>query len=215
MLVIKVRVLLSIYLRKGTGARFVTYFIVVYNSVQIFLCLHCAYQCNMTYLNYHGPGVYGWLGLEMTNWDWTLPFLTLYSDLKVLDLVDTVWIVTRGSWGHLSMLHVSHHTSMIIPYEVWLAFYDTFAPILYTLIPLMNSIAHALLYTYYTVVLAKQSGWRPLREVANVFYNNRGRLTCIQYTQFPTAVIVSAVAAIHPDGYLPASVCYGLILGAM
>jgi fatty acid desaturase 2 (delta-6 desaturase) len=103
---------------------------------------------------------------------------------------------------------------MIIPYELWLAFYDTSAPILYTLIPLMNSIVHALLYTYYTVVLAKQSGWRPLRKVANVFYNNRGRLTYIQYTQFPTAVIVSAVAAIHPDGILSASVCYGLI-GAM
>ena len=202
---------MSLYLRTGTGARAVTALMVVYNSVQIFLCLRCSYQCIMAYLYYHGPGVHGWLGLEMTRWDWTLPFLTQYSDLKVLDLLDTVWIVTRGSWGHLSLLHVSHHTTMVIPYEVWLAFYDTSAPILYTLIPLMNSIVHALLYIYYTVVLGKESGWRPLRQVANVFYKNRGLLTYIQYTQFPTAIIVSVFAAVHPNGFLAGSICYGLI----
>jgi len=205
---------MNAYFRSGVGARIQQWLMVLYNCVQIYYCLRCTYECCSAYVAYHGVGLYGWLGLSMTRWDWTEHFLTTYSNLKVLDLCDTLWIVMRGSWGHLSVLHISHHTTMVLPYEVWLAFYDTKAPILYTLIPFMNSLVHALLYIYYTVVLGKHSSFGPLRALANFLFVNRGLLTCVQFTQFPTAVVVSVVAAMDVDGYLPASVCYGLV-GAM
>lgn len=205
---------MNAHFRAGVGARFVTVVMVLYNCVQIYYCLRCTYECFSAYVAFHGVGLYGWLGLNMTRWDWTKSFLTTYSNLKVLDLCDTLWIVMRGSWGHLSVLHISHHTTMVLPYEVWLAFYDTSAPILYTLIPFMNSLVHALLYIYYIVVLGKKSNSVILRAVGNFFFANRGMLTCVQFVQFPTAVVVSVVAAMDVDGYIPASVCYGLV-GAM
>eukprot|EP01147_Barroeca_monosierra_P011313 gene11313-3350_t len=65
---------------------------------------------------------------------------------KVLDFLDTVFMVFRRKWNQISFLHVYHHASILLIY--WLntsAGYD--GDIYITVV--LNSFIHFIMYTYY------------------------------------------------------------------
>lgn len=116
----------------------------LYNAVQVALCGWMCYEalaqavargftvepCN--------PFVETELGIARVLWVFYLS--------KILDFLDTVFIVARGQWGQFTFLHTYHHISIYLIY--WLnanAGFD--GDIFFTVVA--NSFVHAVMYGYY------------------------------------------------------------------
>ena len=76
--------------------------------------------------------------------------LWLFYVSKVLDFADTFFIVVRGKWEQLSLLHVYHHFSIFLVYWVVTSVgYD--GDVYFTIVA--NGAIHAIMYTYYLLTL--------------------------------------------------------------
>merc|ERR1711937_1103642 len=76
--------------------------------------------------------------------------LWLFYVSKILDFVDTFFIVIGKKWKQLSFLHVYHHTTIFLFY--WLnsnVFYD--GDIYLTIV--LNGFIHTVMYTYYFICM--------------------------------------------------------------
>ena len=102
--------------------------------------------------------------------------LWLFYASKVLDFVDTFFIVIGKKWKQLSFLHVYHHTTIFLFY--WLNGRVNFDGDIYLTI-VLNGLIHTIMYTYF---LAATFGYRsPLAQ----------SLTTMQMIQFLTGITMT------------------------
>lgn len=82
--------------------------------------------------------------------------LWLFYVSKILDFMDTFFIVTGQKWKQLSFLHVYHHTTIFLFY--WLNVHVNYDGDIYLTI-ILNGLIHTLMYTYYFVSLHTNNIW--------------------------------------------------------
>jgi elongation of very long chain fatty acids protein 4 len=84
----------------------------LYNMVQIMLC---SYMCIESGVRAWDAG-YSWLPCNAFNASAPPIGFILYVFYlsKILDFLDTVFIIAEKRWGQLSFLHVYHHTSIFL-----------------------------------------------------------------------------------------------------
>ena len=75
---------------------------------------------------------------------------------KILDFLDTVFIIAEKRWGQLSFLHIYHHTSIFLFY--WLNINVGYDGEVYLTI-VLNGLIHTIMYTYYFVSLHTKDIW--------------------------------------------------------
>lgn len=75
---------------------------------------------------------------------------------KILDFLDTVFIIAEKRWKQLSFLHVYHHTSIFLFY--WLNLNVGYDGDVYLTI-VLNGFIHTVMYTYYFVSLHTRDIW--------------------------------------------------------
>eukprot|EP00903_Cladosiphon_okamuranus_P006215 g6109.t1 len=126
----------------------------VYNVVQIILC---SYMCVEAFMI---ASRNGYPVLPCAPFDAKNPpsanLLWLFYISKVLDFMDTIFIVMKKSWRQLSFLHVYHHTTIFLFY--WLnvnAGYD--GDVYLTIV--LNGFIHTVMYTYYFVSMHTKDIW--------------------------------------------------------
>mmetsp|Transcript_2510 Transcript_2510/g.3903 ORF Transcript_2510/g.3903 Transcript_2510/m.3903 type:complete len:189 (+) Transcript_2510:309-875(+) len=85
-------------------------------------------------------------------------FCTFFYLSKILDFMDTFFIIAEKRWKQLSFLHVYHHTSIFLFY--WLNLNVGYDGDVYLTI-VLNGFIHTVMYTYYFVSLhAKDIWWK-------------------------------------------------------
>ena len=126
----------------------------VYNIVQVMLC---SYMCIESLVIALRQGytltpcnTFDVVGAPVAKVLW------LFYMSKVLDFMDTFFIVMKKNWKQLTFLHVYHHSTIFAFY--WLnlnAGYDgdIFLPII------LNGAIHTVMYTYYFVSLHTRDIW--------------------------------------------------------
>jgi elongation of very long chain fatty acids protein 4 len=78
---------------------------------------------------------------------------------KILDFMDTVFIIAEKRWSQLSFLHVYHHTSIFLFY--WLNLNVGYDGDVYATV-VLNGFIHTVMYTYYFVSMhTKDIWWKP------------------------------------------------------
>ena len=149
-----------------------------YNMIQVMLCSYMSIEA----------GMQAWkAGYSITpcqNFDHKNPpigfILYIFYLSKILDFMDTFFIIAEKRWKQLSFLHVYHHFSIFLFY--WLNLNVGYDGDVYLTI-VLNGLIHTVMYTYYFVSLhMKDKIWW------------KSALTMSQMTQF---VVMNAQA-----GYL-------------
>lgn len=126
----------------------------VYNLVQMVLCSYMAIEaifipyrqnynlvCNIFVRSEDAP---------------MAKLLWLFYMSKILDFMDTFFIVMGKKWKQLSFLHVYHHTTIFLFY--WLNLNTCYDGDIYLTI-VLNGLIHAMMYTYYFVSLHTNKIW--------------------------------------------------------
>ena len=153
-----------------------------YNMIQVMLCSYMcieagvqAYKAGYTLrpcepFNYENPPI-GFI-------------LYVFYISKILDFMDTFFIIAGQSWAQLSFLHVYHHFTIFLFY--WLNLNVGFDGDVYLTI-VLNGLIHTVMYTYYFVSLHTKEKifWKPA-------------LTMSQMVQF-VVMNVQAVDLIYND----------------
>eukprot|EP00598_Pedospumella_elongata_P006186 CAMPEP_0184978416 /NCGR_PEP_ID=MMETSP1098-20130426/8897_1 /TAXON_ID=89044 /ORGANISM="Spumella elongata, Strain CCAP 955/1" /LENGTH=278 /DNA_ID=CAMNT_0027501539 /DNA_START=90 /DNA_END=926 /DNA_ORIENTATION=+ len=125
-----------------------------YNMVQVMLC---SYMCIEA-------GVRAWSAgytlIPCNAFDHANPpiafILYVFYLSKILDFLDTVFIILEKRWKQLSFLHVYHHTSIFLFY--WLNINVGYDGDVYLTI-VLNGVIHTVMYTYYFVSLHTKEIW--------------------------------------------------------
>ncbi|CAH4008642.1 unnamed protein product [Pieris brassicae] len=124
--------------------------LIAYNALQVILCL---------YVFVTGVKIWSTYKLICEPTDFSnsesglkaAKIVYCYFLLKVFDLLDTVFFVLRKKFNQVSFLHVYHHTGMVI--LTWAA--TTYFPGGHgTMVGLLNSFVHAVMYSYYLLTVA-------------------------------------------------------------
>lgn len=123
------------------------------------------------------------------------PYFRLYWITKILELLDTVFMILRHRQRQISFLHVYHHSSMLLLADACYHLYPWPAMATYLA---TNSFVHVILYMYYCLTAS----------FPNKSFSWRKYITQLQILQF----FVLFVHAAH--GYLNHGFCvYGLFYG--
>lgn len=127
-----------------------------YNVVQVMLC---SYMCIEAMVQAWKAG-YPLVGCDFNNENPPLGFiLYVFYISKILDFLDTVFIILERRFNQLSFLHVYHHTSIFLFY--WLNVQVGYDGDIYLTI-VLNGLIHTLMYTYYFVSMhTKEIWWKP------------------------------------------------------
>ncbi|AXN77324.1 fatty acid elongase [Heliothis virescens ascovirus 3i] len=155
--------------------------VVIYNAVQILLNLALLVAA----LNDFRMLAFTWTNVCKSPHETTQYFVKLatlgwyYYILKLIDLVDTVFFVLLKKNRHVSVLHVYHHTSMVI--MTWLSLKHV--PAYQNLyLASLNSAIHVILYCYYLITsLGYTADFRLKRSI-----------TVSQMTQFVVMIAVNS-----------------------
>lgn len=92
--------------------------------------------------------------------------LWLFYISKVLDFMDTFFIILKKNWKQLSFLHVYHHYTIFLIY--WLNLRANYDGDVYITI-VLNGFIHSIMYTYYFVSLhTKKIWWKPALTAAQL-----------------------------------------------
>jgi len=120
----------------------------VYNVSQIMLCSYMFIEAGL--LGYR----HNYTLMPCNDSSQTNPpianLLWLFYISKVLDFMDTIFIVLNKKWRQLSFLHVYHHTTIFLFY--WLNCSVNYDGDIYLTI-LLNGFIHAAMYTYYFICM--------------------------------------------------------------
>ncbi|XP_063839360.1 very long chain fatty acid elongase 4-like [Ostrinia nubilalis] len=166
--------------------------LIVYNGIQVICCL------------------YLFLG-SINYWLWEYRYLCepvdfsnsakavraaklvyLYFMLKVIDLLDTVFFVLRKKFNQVSFLHVYHHTGMVMLIWGAVSYYPGGHG---TLVGVINSFVHVVMYSYYLLTVAypsvKKSLWW------------KKYITQLQIVQFFWCVVHMGLIVFKPDCAYP------------
>ncbi|EGD77392.1 hypothetical protein PTSG_08487 [Salpingoeca rosetta] len=118
--------------------------LLLYNVTQVVLC---TYMCLSALYVAFVKNSYSWVGspFDLNKLDMAR-ILHIFYLSKVLDFLDTVFMVLRRKWNQISFLHVYHHASILMVYWVNVnTGYD--GDIYFTVV--LNSFIHAIMYSYY------------------------------------------------------------------
>jgi len=128
-----------------------------YNMAQVMLCSYMsieagmkAYEANYTILPCN----------KFNHTSHPIAFiLYIFYLSKILDFLDTVFIILEKKWDQLSFLHVYHHTTIFLFY--WLNIKVGYDGDVYLTI-VLNGMIHTMMYTYYFVSMhTKTIWWKP------------------------------------------------------
>ena len=147
-----------------------------YNMVQVMLCSYMSIEAGMQ------AWKAGYSIIPCQAFDHKSPpigfILYVFYLSKILDFMDTFFIIAEKRWKQLSFLHVYHHFSIFLFY--WLNLNVGYDGDVYLTI-VLNGLIHTVMYTYYFVSLhMKDKIWW------------KSALTMSQMTQF---VVMNAQAA--------------------
>ncbi|KAL0892510.1 hypothetical protein ABMA27_015612 [Loxostege sticticalis] len=167
--------------------------LIVYNGLQVIGCFYLFVSA----IYYAWGWDYRWVcePVDYSNNEKALRvarFVYLYFLLKVIDLLDTVFFVLRKKFNQVSFLHVYHHTGMVM--LIWGA--STYFPGGHgTLVGVINSFVHVIMYSYYLLTVAvpsvKQSLWW------------KKYITQLQILQFFWCVVHMGITVFKPDCEYP------------
>ena len=83
-----------------------------YNIIQVMLCSYMAIEAGVqAYRAGYGLGFCN--PFDQVNPP-IAPILYIFYLSKILDFLDTVFIIAEKRWGQLSFLHIYHHTSIFL-----------------------------------------------------------------------------------------------------
>jgi len=125
-----------------------------YNMIQVMLC---SYMCIEAGVRAYAAG---YTLIPCNSFNHSHPpiafILYVFYLSKILDFLDTVFIILEKRWGQLSFLHVYHHTSIFLFY--WLNLNVAYDGDVYLTI-VLNGLIHTVMYTYYFVSLHTKDIW--------------------------------------------------------
>merc|ERR1711871_522923 len=126
----------------------------LYNIVQVMLC---SYMCIEAGVRAYEAG---YTLLPCQNFNHEKPpigfILWVFYLSKILDFLDTVFIIAEKRWKQLSFLHFYHHTTIFLFY--WLNLNVGYDGDVYLTI-VLNGLIHTIMYTYYFVSLHTSDIW--------------------------------------------------------
>jgi len=119
----------------------------IYNAVQVGLCAYMVFQALKGKADRGFGIVCNAHELELDEASRGIAHvLHVFYLTKVLDFLDTVFMIVRGKWNQVTFLHVYHHTSIFIIY--WLILNAGYDGDIYGTVVLNGSI-HFIMYFYY------------------------------------------------------------------
>lgn len=126
----------------------------LYNITQVMLC---SYMCIEAGVRAYEGGYTLIPGNPFNQSNPNVGFILYVFYLsKILDFLDTVFIILEKRWKQLSFLHVYHHTSIFLFY--WLNVNVGYDGDVYLTI-VLNGLIHTIMYTYYFVSLHTKDIW--------------------------------------------------------
>lgn len=152
-------------------------YLIAYNIFQIAISTYSAYLLFPVVLQ--GKGWWNIFSVN-TKYNERLNYgVYIYYLTKFLDLIDTLWIILKRKNDQLSLLHVSHHGSIITVFGwlMWLGVGGTTV----AFGPFINSIVHAFMYSHYLCLSLKRR---------NIFSKY---LTSLQIFQFLISILHSVL----------------------
>ncbi|XP_075970162.1 very long chain fatty acid elongase 7-like [Anticarsia gemmatalis] len=166
--------------------------LIVYNAAQVAACIYLFYNSITLAWGWR----YKWIcepvdfetphGLEVAGMVYN------YFLLKIIDLLDTVFFVLRKKFNQVSFLHIYHHTGMVM--LIWGAV--TYMPGGHgTLIGVINSFVHIVMYSYYLLTVAVPS-------IKNAVWIKK-HVTQLQILQFFWCVMHMAIIVFKTDCAYP------------
>jgi elongation of very long chain fatty acids protein 4 len=126
----------------------------LYNVVQIMLCSYMSIEAGVRAYA-AGYTILPCVPFDQVNAPISFILYVFYIS-KVLDFMDTFFIIAEKRWKQLSFLHVYHHTSIFLFY--WLNVHVGYDGDIYLTI-LLNGLIHTLMYTYYFITLHTKDVW--------------------------------------------------------
>lgn len=114
--------------------------------------------------------------------------LWMFYMSKVLDFMDTFFIIVKRSWKQLSFLHVYHHFTIFLFY--WLNLRSNYDGDIYLTI-VLNGFIHSIMYTYYFVSLHTKNIWW------------KSYLTGCQMVQFTIMMVQACMILFKGCGTMP------------
>mmetsp|Transcript_24872 Transcript_24872/g.74616 ORF Transcript_24872/g.74616 Transcript_24872/m.74616 type:complete len:261 (+) Transcript_24872:190-972(+) len=144
----------SLFMRAAPGDGVKLYGVAfLYNIAQVMLC---SYMCIEAAIVAKRSGY----NLVCNGFDAASPpvanVLWLFYASKILDFMDTFFIVIGKKWKQLSFLHVYHHTTIFLFY--WLNLHVNYDGDIYLTI-VLNGAIHTIMYTYYFVSMHTRDIW--------------------------------------------------------
>lgn len=124
-----------------------------YNLVQVILCSYMCVDAGM--IAYRNDLFAPCAPFDPVNAP-VAKLLWLFLISKILDFMDTVFIVFKKSWRQLSFLHVYHHCTIFLFY--WLNINAGYDGDVYLTI-VLNGFIHTVMYTYYFVSMHTKDIW--------------------------------------------------------
>lgn len=161
-------------------------YMIAYNIFQIAISTYSA--CLLFPVVLQGKGWWNIFSVN-TGYNQRLNYgVYIYYLTKFLDLIDTLWIILKRKNDQLSLLHVSHHGSIITVFGwlMWLGVGGTTV----AFGPFINSIVHAFMYSHYLCLSLKRR---------NIFSKY---LTSLQIFQFLISILHSVLVRFLDDSEL-------------
>ncbi|KAH8360265.1 hypothetical protein KR093_011825 [Drosophila rubida] len=107
---------------------------------------------------------------------------------KIIDLLDTVFIVLRKSYRQITVLHLVHHVYMVVACYVLFRFNGYGGQPIFT--ALLNLVVHSVMYSYYYIASTcpsiKQTSWKKY-------------MTIMQMIQFVMIFVHNIVTYLQPN----------------
>jgi len=153
-----------------------------YNAVQVVLCSYmCIEAARIAFVN--GYTLWPCLPFNVINPPMGA-VLWLFYVSKVLDFMDTFFIVLGKKWGQLSFLHVYHHWSIFQIY--WLNLWTAYDGDVYLTI-VLNGFIHCVMYSYYLCSTQKGNALGAFAKAVKPF------ITSLQLLQFLTMIAQATI----------------------
>ena len=127
--------------------------------------------------------------------------LQLYWISKIVELLDTVFMLLRHRKRQITFLHVFHHSSMLLLSD-YSYFLSTWPPI--AIVGVLNSFVHIVMYGYYAM-----TAWHPMEA-----YTWKKCITQLQMIQFLIGIVIGTYGYLTL-GYCVYSIVYPMSMFAL
>eukprot|EP00026_Physarum_polycephalum_P014776 Phypoly_transcript_15329.p1 GENE.Phypoly_transcript_15329~~Phypoly_transcript_15329.p1 ORF type:complete len:248 (+),score=33.33 Phypoly_transcript_15329:62-805(+) len=167
-------------------------FLVVYNFVQVLVSAYSVYLLYPIFTAAKEPWNIFYLNMPWSNRIWIGTYVVYLA--KFLDLMDTFWIILKRKNDQLSVLHVTHHATVISIWGwlLWLGVGGTTV----SFAAAGNSVIHTFMYLHYLLVSFK---------IKNIFSKY---LTSMQIIQFVLFLVHSILVRFYSNSELQRDIAW-------